>query len=59
MLKKITTGANFYFPQFFKTTFKGRRNGTGSHDKKYYKRRGADTQGGSPNNFKQLLENNK
>ena len=59
MLNNITTETIFYFPQISNTTFKGRRNGAGSHDKKYCKRRATDTQGGSPKNFKLLLESNK
>ena len=45
MLNNITTETIFYFPQISNTTFKGRRNGAGSHDKKYCKRRATDTQG--------------
>ena len=45
MQNNITTETIFYFPQISNTTFKGRRNGAGSHDKKYCKRRAADTQG--------------
>ena len=45
MLNNITTETIFYFPQISNITFKGRRNGAGSHDKKYCKRRATDTQG--------------